>query len=224
MKWLFVLLVCAVTFMNNGPVRAQTEYSAPLLGTGHYQREDAADPCTQDPNFIAGQYNSLVQIMAGGNNAGCDSEWGFCAEFDFSASEEGNEVLSAVLSLRYTGYGDDSGGLPYLGLFDYEYSGAPVLLPRAEFNDQTALAVFQPTGSTGVDFDFDVTDLVTGLLEEGKGQVGFFVCGVFSEVGYDSLVYFGASDGQYPPRLMISTAQVVQARPTSWGMVKTCFR
>ena len=60
----------------------------------------------------------------------------------------GNPILGATLTLRYTGYGDDASGLPYVGLYAYGYAGGQVLLPRASLNDMTALAIFAPSAIT----------------------------------------------------------------------------
>ena len=64
-------------------------------------------------------YDAVVQLQAGGDSAGCDSEWAAFAEFDFSAVGAGGLVEAAILHLRYTGYGDDAMGLPYIGVFGY---------------------------------------------------------------------------------------------------------
>lgn len=207
-----------------GLVTAQNDFPAPLLGTGHYERVDDGGECANDPNFVAGVYDAVTQLQVAGNSAGCDSEWGAFAEFDYADIGSGNVVLSATLVLRYTGYGDDTTGLPYVGVYGYEYAGGPVVLPRDQLTDQTALAIFAPTGTTNVDFELDVTDYVVDLVEEEIFQTGFFVCGVFSEVGYDTLVYFGGSSHAHAPRLIITTEDPVQNQRCSWGKVKALYR
>lgn len=205
-------------------VVAQTEYSAVLLGTGHDEREDAPTPCLSDPDFTAGQYDAVTQLQVGGDRGGCDSEWGACAEFDFADIGLDNGVLAARLVLRYTGYGDYASGLPYVGVYGYGYTGSPVILPRDDLDDQTALAIFAPTSVTNVDIEVNVTGYIAELVADEIFQAGFFVCGVFSEVGYDDMVYFGGADHIHPPRLLIETVNPVSAEAVSWGDVKTLFR
>ena len=205
------------------PAAAQT-YDAPLLGTGDDERVDAAEPCASEPDFIAGQYTTAAQLQVGGNAWGCGSEWGACAEFDFAFVGAGNDVLSATLILRYTGYGDDAGGLPYLAIYAYDYAGGPVDLPRVDLDDHTALDIFALTGTTNVDVAIDVTDRINDLLADGIYRAGFFVCGVFSEVGYSDLVYFGGASHAHPPRLALETSLPVAAEPAPWGRVKALYR
>lgn len=220
LTWTLVLfLVTALT----GSVWAQT-YSAPLLGTGEYERIDGTGNCANDPNFIAGVYDTVNQLQAGGNAWGCDSEWGSFAEFDFSDVGTDNPILSATLVLRYTGYGDDAAGLPYLAVYGYTYAGSAVTLPRADLNDQTALDIFAPTSTTNVDISIDVTGHVQDLIESDSFQAGFFVCGVYSEIGYSDLVYFGGAGHTYPPRLLIQTSNPVSDQASSWGQVKALYR
>lgn len=206
------------------PAIAQFDFSAPLLGTGHDERVDGVAGCPNETDFIAGVYDSVIQLQAGGNGYGCDSEWGAFAEFNFSAITQSSTIYSATLIWRYTGYGDDAQGLPYLGVYGYEYTGGPVALPRAQLTDHTALSIFAPTSATNVDIDIDVTDFIIDLVDDGVFQTGFFVCGVFSEAGYNDLVYFGGSDHAYPPRLIISTTGPVGSDQLSWGAVKAVFR
>jgi len=218
------VLGVALVLAMAGPSLAQFDYHAPLLGTGHDERVDGVTGCPNEADFIAGIYDSVIQLQAGGNGYGCDSEWGCFAEFDFAAVEESNIIFTATLIWRYTGYGDDAQGLPYLGVFGYEFTGGPVALPRANLNDQTALSIFSPTSSTNVDIAINVTDYIIDLVDQEIFQTGFFVCGVFSEVGYNDLTYFGGSGHPYPPRLVISTTGPVQAEAQSWGAVKAVFR
>ena len=207
-----------------GAASAQTDYTANLLGTGHDEREDAPSPCLSDPDFTAGVYDTATQLQVGGDRGGCDSEWGACAEFDFADIGLDNGVLAARLILRYTGYGDYASGLPYVGVYAYDYTGSAVILPRADLDDQTALAIFAPTSVTNVDIEINVTGYIADLAEDEIFQAGFFVCGVFSEVGYDDMVYFGGADHTYPPRLVIETVNPVSTEVVSWGEVKTLFR
>jgi len=99
-----------------------------------------------------------------------------------------------------------------------------VSLPRAALNDQTALAIFAPTSATNVDYTFDVTDLVTELVQEQTFRTEFFVCGVYSEAGYNDLVYFAGAGHPYPPRLVITTESPVAVEGQSWGAVKAVYR
>ncbi len=217
---IWVALVLAMA----GPALAQFDFHAPLLGTGHEERVDGGTGCPSEADFIAGVHDSVIQLQAGGNGYGCNSEWGCFAEFDFAAVEESSIIYSATLTWRYTGYGDDAQGLPYIGVYGYEYVGGPVALPRANLNDQTALSIFSPTSSTNVDIAINVTDYIIDLVDQEIFQAGFFVCGVFSEVGYSDLVYFGGSGHPYPPRLVISTTGPVANDQLSWGAVKAVFR
>ena len=221
----FPVIICAAMVLAmSAPALAQFDFYAPLLGTGHDERVDGGTGCANETDFIAGVHDSVIQLQAGGNGYGCDSEWGCFAEFEFAAVEQSNLIYSATLILRYTGYGDDAMGLPYLAVYGYEYAGGPVSLPRAQLNDQTALSIFQPTSNTNVDININVTDFIIDLVDQEIFQTGFFVCGVFSEVGYNDLVYFGGSGHAYPPRLVISTTGPVQAEAQSWGAVKAVFR
>jgi hypothetical protein len=203
---------------------AQFDFTASLLGTGHDEREDGGEGCLNESDFIAGVYDTVTQLQAGGNGAGCDSEWGAFAEFDFTDIGTNSVILSVTLVLRYTGYGDDAMGLPYIGVYGYEYAGGPVFLPRTELDDHTALAIFAPTSTTNVDITIDVTDFIADLVLEDTFQTGFFVCGVFSEVGYNDLVYFGGSDHAHPPRLVITTANPVRNDRYGWGALKSLYR
>jgi len=203
---------------------AQSDFTAALLGTGHDERVDGGDGCLNEPDFIAGVYDAVTQLQAGGNGYGCDSEWGAFTEFDFTGIGAGSVILSVTLFLRYTGYGDDAMGLPYIGVYGYEYTGGPVVLPRAELDDHTALAIFAPTSVTNVDIAIDVTNFIRDLVLEGTFQTGFFVCGVFSEVGYNDMVYFGGLDHAHPPRLVITTDNPVGNDRSSWGGLKSLYR
>ncbi|MCP4571722.1 MAG: hypothetical protein GY838_05165 [bacterium] len=218
------IALAALLTVTGDAVLAQSDYPAQLLGTGHEEREDAGGTCLSETAFVAGVHDAVTQLQVGGDSAGCDAEWGACAEFDFAAIGTGNPILGATLHLRYTGYGDDAAGLPYVGLFAYAYTALPVVLPRADLNDQTALAIFAPTGTTNVDFSFDVTDHVIDLVAENIFQASFFVCGVFSEVGYNDLVYFGGASHANPPRLVVTTLQPVPVESRSWGRVKALYR
>lgn len=214
----------ALVLALNGPVLAQIDVTADLLGTGHEEREDGGGTCLHEPAFIAGVYDAVTQLQAGGDNAGCDSEWAAFAEFDFSVVGEDGIVESATLHLRYTGYGDDAMGLPYVGVFGYTYAGGPVILPRDDLEARSALAVFAPTSVTNVDIAVDVTSYVADLAGQQTFRAGFLVCGAFSEVGYNDLVYFGGAGHVHPPRLVITVTSPVPAQPRSWGAVKSAHR
>ncbi|MCK9994963.1 MAG: hypothetical protein KAH56_01645 [Candidatus Krumholzibacteria bacterium] len=218
------LVAVALVLALCGSALAQSDFTASLLGTGHEEREDGVEGCLSESGFIAGVYNAVTQLQTGGNGYGCDSEWGAFTEFDFTGIGTSSVILSVSLYLRYTGYGDDAMGLPYIGVYGYEYAGGPVVLPRTELDDHTALAVFAPTSTTNVDIAVDVTDFITDLVLEGTFQTGFFVCGVFSEVGYNDMVYFGGSNHTHPPRLVITTANPVWNDRSSWGGLKSLFR
>ena len=223
-KCLMILAAVLVLLTGTNAAIAQTDYTADLLGTGHDEREDAPSPCLNDLDFTAGVYDAATQLQVGGDRGGCDSEWGTCAEFDFADIGLDNGVLAARLILRYTGYGDYASGLPYVGVYGYDYTGSAVILPRADLDDQTALAIFAPTSVTNVDIEVNVTDYIADLVDNEIFQAGFFVCGIFSEVGYDDMVYFGGADHTSPPRLVIETVNPVAAEAVSWGEVKTLFR
>jgi hypothetical protein len=156
------------------PALAQFDFTAPLLGTGHEERADGGTGCPNETDFIAGVYDAVIQIQAGGNGYGCNSEWGCFAEFDFAAVEESSIIYSATLIWRYTGYGDDAMGLPYLAVFGYEYTGGPVALPRAYLNDHTALSIFAPTSNTNVDIPINVTNFIIDLVDQEIFRTGFF--------------------------------------------------
>ena len=219
-----VLGIAVLILTWSGPVLAQDNFGATLLGTGHDERVDGGDGCLNEADFVVGQYENLTQLQAGGNGYGCDSEWGAFAEFDFSLLPENSVISSAALTLRYTGYGDDAAGLPYLAIYGYDYGGGAVNLPRATLNEQTALAIFTPTSATNVDLTFDVTELVIELVLEQTWRTGFLVSGVFSEVGYNALVYFGGVGHAYPPRLVITTESPVAVDRHSWGTLKAVYR
>ena len=208
----------------SGPALAQLDITADLLGTGHEEREDAGGLCPSEPAFIAGVHDAVAQLQAGGDSAGCDSEWAAFAEFDFFAVGSGGLVEAAILHLRYTGYGDDAMGLPYIGVFGYAYAGGPVVLPRDDLDPQSALAVFAPTGVTNVDIAIDVTDHVADLVEQEVFRTGFLVCGAYSEVGYNDLVYFGGAGHAHPPRLVVTVTNPVPARPLGWSALKSAYR
>lgn len=214
----FVLMIWA------GPAIAQFDYPAILLGAGDDERVEGAVGCLNETDFIAGVPSAASQLRVGGNGYGCDSEWGAHAEFDFTAIGASGVVMAASLTVRYTGYGDDAAGLPYIGLYDYPYAGGPVALPRADLDGFSGLAVFAPTSATNVDFTFDVTEEITALIADETFQAGFFFCGAFNEAGYNDLVYFGGSSHPYPPRLVITTARPVASRQVSWGAVKAEYR
>jgi hypothetical protein len=224
MRKFSVVLWIAMVPALAGPALAQFDYYALLQGTGHDERVDGGTGCPNEADFIAGVYDSVTQLQAGGDGYGCDSEWGCFAEFDFTAVEESGIIISATLIWRYTGYGDDAQGLPYLAVFGYEYADEPVILPRADLNDQTALSIFQPTSNTNVDIAINVTDFIIDLVDQEIFRTGFFLCGVFSEAGYNDLTYFGGSGHAFPPRLVISTTGPVQTEAQSWGAVKAVFR
>ena len=202
-------LVAVLILTQWGPAAAQVDVTADLLGTGHEEREDAGGLCPSEQAFTAGVYDAVVQLQAGGDSAGCDSEWAAFAEFDFSAVGAGGLVEAATLHLRYTGYGDDAMGLPYIGVFGYAWAGGPVVLPRDDLDPQSALAVFAPTSVTNVDIAVDVTGYVADLVEQEVFRTGFLVCGAYSEVGYNDLVYFGGAGYGNPPRLVITMTSPV---------------
>ena len=110
------------------------------------------------------------------------------------------------------------------GLIALGQGGFPKLAGPAAALLTPALAIFAPTSTTNVDIAIDVTDFIEDLVLEGTLRTGFFVCGVFSEAGYNDLVYFGGADHTYPPRLVITTTGPVSDERSSWGGLKSLYR
>ncbi|MBU2501219.1 hypothetical protein KJ682_07835 [bacterium] len=194
----------------------------PIL-CGHDEREDAPSPCLQEDAFTAGVASADLSLMTGGQSWGCNSEWAAFVEFDLSWLPPGHQVLSAVLTVRKTGYSDDSQGFFYLGVFPYFASGGPMAVPRDDLDPDTALDVTYPPAAN-VDLVLDVTAGVQDLRLNGHDRIGLILAGIYSEAGYEDWISIGGCGHPNPPRLALEYEGTVDAEAQSWSGVKSLFR
>jgi hypothetical protein len=211
--------LAGILMLLAGATAAAMDYSAPLLQAGDDERVEGADGCPQEAAFLAGTVSTAASLYVGGNAWGCDSEWGTSAEFDLSAFGPGQTVLAAEFVVRKTGHEE---GLPYVAAFGYGATGGEVVLPRDDLDEYSALDIVAP-GVANVDLHFTITAYLQDLLDDGAARAGFFLCGVYSEVGRIDRIYVGGSTHEFPPRLILSVDGPVVATRSTWGAVKSLY-
>ncbi|HPF35980.1 MAG TPA: hypothetical protein P5571_09645 [Candidatus Krumholzibacteria bacterium] len=185
--------------------------------------DDARLACEGDLDFLAGTSSTAAQLQVGGTAYGCDREWAASCEFDLGPVPADLDLLSAVFTVRKTGYADDAQGLFYLGLFTYPASGAPTAVPRDDLDPQTALGVVWLTAVNG-DLSFDVTEPVERVLGDPGARLGLLLAGVYSEAGYEDWITIGGAAHAQPPRLTLTYAGAVGNEPRTWSEVKALYR
>jgi hypothetical protein len=191
---------------------------------GHDERVDAPDPCLQEGFFLAGTASAEANLRVGGNSYGCDSEWAAGLQFDLSDFSTGQQIQSAQLMVRKTGYADDAAGFAIVGTYSYPASGGSVSVLRSGLTPETALDIVSPPAAN-VDMEFTVTSAVQDLIDDGIFDAGFLLCGVYSEVGYLNYITIGNTTGSNPPLLVIEFEEgTVPASSDGWGSVKSLFR
>ncbi|MDO9171516.1 MAG: hypothetical protein Q7W29_06765 [bacterium] len=216
------LLCCLFLALAATAAASDTVTIAPLQ-CGDDEREEGAGACPQETKFTAGIVSTALHLKVGGEAAGCDSEWATSLEFGLEAVPAQQPVVSAVLIVRKTGYSDDSEGFPYVGVFAYPATGAPVTVGRDELTPDTMLDVVFPS-SANVDLSFDVTAAVQSLVDAGAARAGFLLAGVYSEVGYEDWISVGGTAYAVPPRLVVVYEGTVAAPADSWSAVKAAYR
>jgi hypothetical protein len=193
----------------------------PVL-TGHDEREDGVTGCLHETAFRAGVATADLHLKVGGESAGCDAEWAASFEFDLSTAPPTEQIYSATLVVRKTGYSDDSQGFAYLGAFQYLATGSEVLVPRDDLDPQTALDIVYPSAANG-DLSFDVTPAIQAFLANQAARAGLLLAGVYSEAGYEDWISVGGQGYTLPPRLIVEYQGTVDAPTTSWSSLKASF-
>ncbi|MBA4377470.1 MAG: hypothetical protein C0395_02230 [Gemmatimonas sp.] len=217
-----ILLACHLLVIAAAAAASDT-VTIPPLQCGDDEREYGAGACPQETKFTAGTVSTALHLKVGGEAAGCDSEWATSLEFGLETVPAQQPVVSAVLVVRKTGYSDDSEGFPYVGVFAYPATGAPVSVGRDELTPDTMLDVVFPS-SANVDLSFDVTAAVQALVDAGAARAGFLLAGVYSEVGYEDWISVGGMAYAVPPRLVVVYEGTVAAPAGSWSAVKAAYR
>lgn len=217
------LFLCSLLFALTTPVAASDTVTIPPLQCGDDEREFGAGACPQETKFTAGTVSTAPHLKVGGEAAGCDSEWATSLEFALDAVPAQQPVVSAVLTVRKTGYSDDSEGFPYVGVFAYPATGAPVTVGRDDLNPDTMLDVVFPS-SANVDLSFDVTAAVQGLVASSAPRAGFLLAGAYSEVGYEDWISVGGATYAIPPRLVVIYEGTVPTSAGRWSSVKAAYR
>jgi len=218
-----LLLACGLLVALAATVAASDTVTIPPLQSGDDEREFGSGACPQETKFTAGTVSTAPHLKVGGEAAGCDSEWATSLEFALDAVPAQQPVVSAVLTVRKTGYSDDSEGFPYVGVFAYPATGAPVTVGRDELTPDTALDVVFPS-SANVDLSFDVTAAVQVLVDAGAARAGFLLAGVYSEVGYEDWISVGGATYAFPPRLVVVYEGTVPTNEAGWSSVKAAYR
>lgn len=190
--------------------------------TGHDEREDGVTGCLHEAAFSAGITTADLHLKVGGESAGCDAEWAASFEFDLTAVPPTEQIYSATLVVRKTGYSDDSQGFAYLGAFQYLATGSEVLVPRDHLDPQTALDIVSPSAVNG-DLSFDVTSAIQDCLSNQTELAGLLLAGVYSEAGYEDWISVGGQGYTLPPRLIVEYQGTVDAPATSWSSLKASF-
>ena len=217
-----ILLACHLLVIAAAAAASDT-VTIPPLQCGDDEREYGAGACPQETKFTAGTVSTALHLKVGGEAAGCDSEWATSLEFGLETVPAQQPVVSAVLVVHKTGYSDDSEGFPYVGVFAYPATGAPVSVGRDELTPDTVLDVVFPS-SANVDLSFDVTAAVQALVDAGAARAGFLLAGVYSEVGYEDWISVGGMAYAVPPRLVVVYEGTVAAPAGSWSAVKAAYR
>jgi hypothetical protein len=195
---------------------------APTL-CGHDEREDGVAGCLSETAFKAGVPSAVLHLKAGGEAAGCDSEWAACFEFDLGPVPAGSPVDRATLVVRKTGYSDDAQGFAYLGLYGYTPTGGEVALERDDLTPDTALDVIYPPAAN-VDLALDVTAAVGERVGAGVAKVGLLLAPVYAEIGYEDWISVGGCAYTVPPRLVVSYRGAVATETTGWAGLKARYR
>ncbi len=219
----FRLLLCGLLLALAAPAAASDTVTIPPQQCGDDEREFGAGACPQETKFTAGTVSTAPHLKVGGEAAGCDSEWATSLEFALDAVPAQQPVVSAVLTVRKTGYSDDSEGFPYVGVFAYPATGAPLTVGRDELTPDTVLDVVFPS-SANVDLSFDVTAAVQELVAGSAPRAGFLLAGVFSEVGYEDWISVGGTTYAIPPRLVVVYEGAIATHSGSWSAVKAAYR
>ncbi len=218
-----ISLLCYLLIVIAATSSASDTATIPPLQCGDDEREESAGACLQETKFTAGTVSTALHLKIGGEAAGCDSEWATSLEFSLDAVPAQQPVISATLTVRKTGYSDDSEGFPYVGVFDYPATGEPVSVDRNALSPDTMLDVVFPS-SANVDLSFDVTAAVQDLVAGGAARAGFLLAGVYSEVGYEDWISVGGTAYAIPPRLVIVYEGTVAAQSGSWSTIKAAYR
>lgn len=191
---------------------------------GEDERVDAPDPCPQEAAFVAGIATAATSLRVGGNSYGCDSEWAACLQFDLGEIPTGQQIESARLVVRKTGYADGAAGFAIVGAFPYLVGAGSVLVPRDDLSTETALAIVSPPAAN-VDLEFVVTGAVQNLLDDGDFSAGFLLCGVYNEAGYLDSITVGNTTNAVPPRLVVEYQEgSVPVSSGDWSSLKALFR
>ncbi len=216
-------MVVALSFLLLASVASAVDMDATLAASNDVSREDAGGFCANEQAFVFDAGGSGTQLLIAGDTAGCDHEWGAFAEFLLPVLGSGATVTAAEFRVRKMGHSDNAPGLPYLGVFSYDPAVRPVSLLRSVLSPTTAQAIQQaPVANT--DMSFDVTSLVQGLYTNGDSACALFLCGVTSEVGYETLVFAGGPSSATPPRLIVTAEIPVRNDARAWSAVKALYR
>lgn len=216
-------MIIAISFLLAAGAASAADLNATLTASSDVSREDAGGFCSNEQAFVFDAGGSATQLLIAGETGGCDHEWGMFAEFLLPALSAGATVTAAEFRVRKTGQSDNATGLPYLGVFDYDPAVRPVSLLRSDLSPTTA-QVIQQAPATNTDMSFDVTSLVQGLYTNGDSACALFLCGVTSEVGYETLVFAGGPSSVTPPQLIITADIPVPNDPQAWSAVKALYR
>lgn len=215
--------ILAAALWLAAPVAGAAELTlAPTL-CGHDEREEGAGSCLSETAFKAGVTSAVQHLKAGGEAAGCNSEWAACFEFDLGPVPAGSPVERATLIVRKTGYSDDAQGFAYLGAYAYTPTGGEVALERDGLTPDTALDVVYPPAAN-VDLALDVTAAVSERIGAGVAKVGLLLAPVYSEIGYEDWISIGGCAYTLPPRLVVAFQGAVTTETTGWAGLKARFR
>ncbi len=222
MHRLVALIAFSMALVIVGGAEA-SELSLEATLSGHDEREDGAAGCLQEAAFSVGLPSSQPNLRVGGEAAGCDSEWAAFFEFDLNTVPATEQIYSATLVVRKTGYSDDSQGFAYIGAFPYLASGEELLVPREDLDPQTALDIVYPSAVNG-DLSFDVTSVIQDWVAHGADRAGLLLAGIYSEAGYEDWISVGGHGSTAPPRLEIQYQSTVGSHPMSLSSIKAGFR
>jgi hypothetical protein len=197
----------------------------PLAPTqcGHDEREEGTGACRFETAFKAGVPTAAAHLKAGGEAAGCNSEWAACFEFDLGPVPSGAPVDRATLIVRKTGYSDDAQGFAYLGIYAYAPTGAEIAVEREDLTPDNALDIVYPPAAN-IDLGLDVTAAVTACVSAGIAKVGLLLAPVYSEIGYEDWISVGGCAYTVPPRLVVAFQGAVGAESTTWSGLKARYR
>jgi len=199
------------------------EVTLPPTLCGHDEREEGSGSCLSETAFKVGVASIVQHLKAGGEAAGCNSEWGSFFEFDLGPVPTGSPVESARLIVRKTGYSDDAQGFAYLGVYAYTPTGTEVAIERDDLTPDGALDILYPPAAN-VDVSLDVTAAVGAYVEAGIAKLGLLLAPVYSEIGYEDWISVGGCAYTIPPRLVVTYQGAVGAETTTWSGLKVRYR